>query len=184
MTSDNAFNLMSLLGGLREPDSIQIAGMSAFALGMTLFACGYVMAAVIMYRQRGPRALLLSIFIAYLAMFALAPRMHERYLYTAFPILIPLVFDSPALMAVFVALSGSFLFNLAYVKRFNEHSAILLPNEPWAGAAALVNVAALVAALGYGLWAMRLVSSGEGGPKKGATRAHSGTRVATGNPVR
>lgn len=142
---------MGLLGGMREPDSVRIAGVSAFALGMTLFLFVYALAAYILYRKRTARTLLLSVFLAYLAMFVLAPRIHERYLYPAIAIAIPLVFDSPAMIAVFGTLSATFLFNLAFVKRFNENELFLAPNDPWAGAAALVNLAALVVATIYGL---------------------------------
>jgi len=106
---------------------------------------------MILYRNRAPRTLFLSIFLVYLAMFVLAPRIHERYLYPALAIMIPLVFESPALTSIFVTLSATFLFNLAYVKRFNEHEILLAPHDRLAAAAALINLAALVVAAAYGL---------------------------------
>src|SRR5208282_292173 len=168
-TSDNAFNLMGLLGGLREPESTRIAGISAFALGMTLFLGVYIAAAYIIYRRRTLRGLLLSIFIAYLAMFVLAPRIHERYLYPALAILIPLALESPVTLAIFVALSGTFLLNLAWVKRYHEHELALDPNSWLAGAAALINLAALAVALVYGLRGLRAASNlGEPGAREAA----------------
>ncbi len=119
-TSVNAFNLIGLLGGLREPDSLRISGIPAIALGMAMFGGVYVLVAWMIYRKRTPRSLLFSIFLAYLGMFVFAPRMHERYMYPALAILIPLAFDSPATLAIFATLSATFLFNLAHVYRFTR----------------------------------------------------------------
>jgi len=160
-TSDNAFNLMGLLGGLREPESTRIAGLSAFALGMTLFLGVYLAAAYILYRRRTMRGLLLAIFIAYLAMFVLAPRIHERYLYPALAILAPMALESPAMLSIFAVLSGTFLLNLAWVKRYHEYGLALDPNNWLAGAAALINLAALAVALVYGLRGLRASDPGE-----------------------
>jgi len=150
-TSDNAFNLMGLLGGLQRPDSTPIAGVSAFTLGMTLFLSAYAAAAYILYRKPAMRSLLLSIFLAYLAMFVLAPRIHERYMYPALAILIPLAVESPITLWIFAALSGTFLFNLALVKRYHEHELALEPNSWLAGVPALINLAALAVALVYAM---------------------------------
>jgi len=169
-TSDNAFNLMGLLGGLREPESTRIAGLSAFALGMTLFLGVYLAAAYILYRRRTMRGLLLAIFIAYLAMFVLAPRIHERYLYPALAILAPMALESPAMLSIFAVLTGTFLLNLAWVKRYHEFGLALDPNNWLAGAAALINLAALAVALVYGLRSLR-AAPGPGEPGARETSA-------------
>jgi len=72
-------------------------------------------------------------------------------MYPALAILIPLALESPITFWIFAALSGTFLFNLALVKRYHEHELALEPNSWLAGVTALINLAALAVALGYGL---------------------------------
>ena len=45
----------------------------------------------------------------------LAPRMHERYFYAAVVFALPLAFEEPAMLGVFILLTVTCLFNLAYV---------------------------------------------------------------------
>src|SRR3984893_9889389 len=51
-TSVNAFNFMALIGGLRQQDSGTIAGLSYFALGMSLLVPLYAFAAYMLWRTR------------------------------------------------------------------------------------------------------------------------------------
>jgi Gpi18-like mannosyltransferase/4-amino-4-deoxy-L-arabinose transferase-like glycosyltransferase len=114
-TSVNAFNLIALVGGLRRPDSQTIAGISFFALGMSLLAPLYGFVAWVLWRERSPRTLIYAAFITIFGFFMLAPRMHERYLYPALAFAVPLALESTEMMLVFAALTLTCLFNLAYI---------------------------------------------------------------------
>jgi Gpi18-like mannosyltransferase len=183
MTSDNAYNLLGMLGGLKQPDSVRIAGVSAFALGMTLFLSVYAIAGWILYRKRTPHALFVSIFLAYLAMFVLAPRIHERYLYPAVAIMVLFALESRVTIAIFAALSSTFLFNLAYVKRLHEQDLWNPPNARLVSAAALINLAALVVAVVYGLSA-ESEAEDAASPRASSTPPKRGGRLVASGPAR
>ena len=100
-TSVNAFNLMALLGGLRQADSDTLLGVSYFALGMSLLVPLYAFVAWILWRGRTPTRLLFASFIAIFGFFMVAPRMHERYLYPAIALAVPLALEAPEMLAVF-----------------------------------------------------------------------------------
>src|SRR5258708_28742175 len=59
-TSVNAFNLMALLGGLRQADTNTLAGVSFFALGMGLLVPLYAFVAFILLNGRTPTRLLFA----------------------------------------------------------------------------------------------------------------------------
>jgi len=82
-TSVNAFNLMALIGGLRQSDAGTFVGISYFALGMSLLVPLYGFVAWILWRGRTPTRPLFAAFFTIFGFFMVAPRMHERYLYPA-----------------------------------------------------------------------------------------------------
>jgi Gpi18-like mannosyltransferase len=149
-TSVGGFNLMALVAGLRLPESTTVLGIRAFVLAMGLFLAIYPLVAFMLYRKRTPRMLLFAVFLVYLAMFVLAPRIHERYLYPAVALLIPLAFDSAATLGLFAALSATLLSNLYYVKQSLDLRQALPPYNWFASTVAAVNLAALALALAYG----------------------------------
>ncbi len=156
LTSANAFNLMGLLAGNWMPDSTPIMGIRAVSLGMALFLAVYPIAAFLLYRKRTPQMLLFAVFLVYLAMFVLAPRVHERYLYLAVALLIPLALDSAVTLVLSVALSATFLCNMYYIKQMLDlypdippHSFVASTTAIVSAAIAIVNVAAFALALAY-----------------------------------
>ncbi len=149
-TSVNAFNLMALIGGLRQADSGTFGGVSYFALGMSLLAPLYGFIAWILWRGRTPTRLLLASFIAIFGFFMVAPRMHERYLYPAIALAVPLALEAPEMLAVFVVLSITGLINLAYVLHTLNTVVFLDPRDGLAMVTSALNVVALALAVYYG----------------------------------
>jgi Gpi18-like mannosyltransferase/4-amino-4-deoxy-L-arabinose transferase-like glycosyltransferase len=129
-TSVNAFNLIALLGGLRRPDSQTIGGVSFFALGMSLLAPLYGFVGWVLWRERSPRTLVYAAFITIFGFFMLAPRMHERYLYPALAFAVPLALESTEMMLIFVALTLTCLFNLAYILHTLQ-TVVFLDGRDW-----------------------------------------------------
>src|SRR5208282_1398855 len=139
-TSVNAFNLMALIGGLRQADSGTIAGVSYFALGMSLLAPLYGFIAWILWRGRTPTRLLFASFLAIFGFFMVAPRMHERYCYPAIALAVPLALEAPEMLAVFAILSLTCLINLAYVLHTLNTVVFLDARDGLAMATSLLNV--------------------------------------------
>jgi len=114
-TSVNAFNLMAMVGGLRQPETVTFHGVSAFTLGLVLMltvlalSCGWV------WRNQSSSALMLAVFFALFGEFLFAPRMHERYLYPAMVFFAPLALEGFFWFSTFALLTLNWLFNLAYV---------------------------------------------------------------------
>ncbi len=162
-TSAGGFNLLALVAGSRVPDSTTVIGIRAFVLATGLFLAIYPLVAFMLYRKRTPRMLLFAVFLVYLAMFVVAPHVHERYLYPAVALLIPLAFDSAATLGLFAALSATLLSNLYYVKQLHDLRLELAAHDRFASAVAIVNVAALALALAYGF----AIASRSGEPDSG-----------------
>ncbi len=149
-TSVNAFNLMALIGGLRQGDSGTFAGVSYFALGMSLLAPLYGFIAWILWRGRTPTRLLFASFIAIFGFFMVAPRMHERYLYPSIVLAVPLALEAPEMLAVFVVVSITGLINLAYILHTLNTVVFLDARDGLAMATSALNVVALALAVYYG----------------------------------
>ena len=148
-TSVNAFNLMALIGGVRVSDAQTVFGLSYFALGMSALVPLYAYLAWLLWRRPDRHNLLLVAFLAMFGFSMLAPRMHERYFYAAVVLAAPLAIFEPAMMAVFVALTISCLFNLAYVLHALQLAIFLDPRDGLAMATSLFNSVVLVAVLVY-----------------------------------
>jgi Gpi18-like mannosyltransferase len=150
-TSVNAFNLMALIGGLRRSDSDTFGGVSIFALGMSLLVPLYGFVAWILWRGRTPARLLFASFIAIFGFFMVAPRMHERYLYPAIVLAVPLALEAPEMLAVFVIFTITGFINLAYVLHTLNTVVFLDGRDGIAMATAALNVVALALAVYYGV---------------------------------
>jgi dolichyl-phosphate-mannose--protein O-mannosyl transferase len=151
-TSVNAFNFLALVGGLRQQDSGTLAGISYFALGMALLVPLYAFVAYVLWRTRNATVLFYASFIALFGFFMFAPRMHERYLYPALVLAIPLALESSEMMVVFALLTLTCLFNLAYIKHTLESAAIFLDaHDGPAMLASAMNLAAFAIAARFGL---------------------------------
>jgi Gpi18-like mannosyltransferase len=149
-TSVNAFNLMALLGGLRQADSNTLAGVSFFALGMSLLVPLYAFVAWILWRGRTPTRLLFASFIAIFGFFMVAPRMHERYLYPAIALAVPLALEAPAMLAVFVIVTITCFINLIYILHTLNTVVFLDSRDVLAMATSALNVVALGVAVYWG----------------------------------
>ena len=154
-TSVNAFNLMALLGGLRQADSNTLAGVSFFALGMSLLVPLYAFVAWILWRGRTPTRLLFASFIAIFGFFMVAPRMHERYLYPAIALSVPLALEAPEMLAVFVILTITCFINLAYILHTLNTVVFLDSRDGLAMATSALNVVALGLAVYWGATRMQ-----------------------------
>ena len=162
-TSVNAFNLMALLGGVRQADSNTLAGVSYFALGMSLLVPLYAFVAWILWRGRTPTRLLFASFIAIFGFFMVAPRMHERYLYPAIALAVPLALEAPEMLAVFAILTITCFINLAYILHTLNTVVFLDSRDGLAMATSALNVVALGLALYWGATRMK-DSSAEADP--------------------
>jgi len=114
-TSANAFNLMGLVGGLRQAETTALFGASDFTLGMVLVMAVLMVSCIQVWRNPRPTSLLLAIFLALFGEFLFGPRMHERYLFPAIVFFAPVALEGMFWLGVFGLLTLSWLFNLAYV---------------------------------------------------------------------
>jgi hypothetical protein len=151
--SVGAFNFMGLIGGIGTPDTEKIfGGVSYGTFGLWLTCAIYLVASYLIWRARSARAAMLAIFVALFGFFMFAPRIHERYLYYPLVFVIPIALESGFLTSIFAVVSGTFLFNLIYIKHLADTSSYF-PEHPNAAliAAASVNLAVFLAVTAYGL---------------------------------
>jgi len=150
-TSVNAFNLMALIGGLRQNDSAQLFGVSYFAIGMTMLVPLYAFIMFLLWRAPTRRNLIYAAFIAVFGFFLLAPRIHERYIYAALIFAVPLAVDEPAVLVIYALLTVTSLVNLIDVLYILSNNIFLDLRDPLAmiTAAANVIIFALVIVFGY-----------------------------------
>jgi len=117
--SINAYNLHSLLRPFWQPDTVPIV-VGPFTLGPMWVWGGILVAAaaaliIVRYLQRRDEtAFLEACMLVSLAFFTLATRMHERYVFNAFALVIPLAAIGRRYLFATVALSITFLANLWY----------------------------------------------------------------------
>jgi Gpi18-like mannosyltransferase len=149
-TSVNAFNLMALIGGLRQADSNTFAGVPIFWLGMGLLVPLYAFVAWVLWRGRTPTRLLFASFIAVFGFFMVAPRMHERYMYPAIALAVPLALEAPEMLAVFAILTITCFINLAYVLHILKTVVFLDARDGLAMLTSALNVVALALSLYWG----------------------------------
>jgi len=139
-TSANAFNLMAILGGLRQPDASLFFGLSFRRWGIALFG-GYFLFALYLLWRRGDRAMLFYLcFLTPFALFLLMTRMHERYLYPSFAFLALLLPFRRRLWVLFAGLSITYLANLAYVYAALQANRFLPVHDPVAMGCAGLNL--------------------------------------------
>ena len=151
--SVGAFNFMGLIGGMGTPDTDTVFdGVSYSAFGLSMTCAVYLIASYLIWRARSARSAMLAIFVALFGFFMFAPRMHERYLYYPLVFLIPIALESEFLTSIFAIVSGTFLFNLIYIKHLTDTSSYF-PDHPNAAliGAASINLAVFFAVTAYGL---------------------------------
>jgi Gpi18-like mannosyltransferase len=151
-TSLNAFNLMALAVGMRLRDSTRLLGISSYDVGLLLLIALVLVAIVILASDPTPRTLLYSTFLAYLGFFVLPTRIHERYLYFALALLVPLALDSRATLMMFGMLTITFLANQVVTLGYLRGNATFSDENRYAMPIACINLAALAIAIIYGLY--------------------------------
>jgi dolichyl-phosphate-mannose--protein O-mannosyl transferase len=159
-TSVNAFNLYALRLPFWQPDAqpISLFGFplgSYAAWGVVLVAAATLLIVARYLQRRDDRALLEGAMLCALAFFVLATRMHERYVYGAFLLAMPLVaFGRTGLWSSLVLTVTMYLnlaYSLAYQTVMEAHTAGIDATDLWPAIshpAAFANVA-LFFWLGY-----------------------------------
>jgi len=117
--SVNAFNLYALVRHMWQPDSMPLSllgiPVGPLSLWGVLLVIGATALIVGRYLQRADdRALLEGAMLCALAFFVLATRMHERYLYGAFLLSMPLIAFGRTGLVSSIILSVTMYLNLAY----------------------------------------------------------------------
>lgn len=114
-TSLNAYNLWAL-AGMRVSDQVPVLGLPLQAWGWAAFLSVAGLLMWLLHKRYAKAAdrdlLLLQVsFLTVFAFFMVATRIHERYL---FPAMALLILMWPRDRLLYAALTGSYLFNLAY----------------------------------------------------------------------
>src|SRR5258708_39860719 len=104
----------------------------------------------LLWNGRTPTRLLFASFIAIFGFFMVAPRMHERYLYPAIALAVPLALEAPEMLVVFVIVSITCLINLVYILHTLNTVVFLDPRDGLAMATSALNVVALGLAVYWG----------------------------------
>jgi Gpi18-like mannosyltransferase len=155
--SVGAFNLHAMLGGLETPDTMRIGFVSFYALGIATLLGALAVVMFLVWQARSASAVLLATFISMFALFLLAPRMHERYVYYPLVFLVPLALESRFLAVSFVILSATSFFNLYFVKYLSDTSTFFSDHAHWpVVAASAINVLLFVAVMAYALFRVPL----------------------------
>ena len=158
--SVNAFNLYALRQPFWQPDTMPLAVFGLHAGSLATWGVALVLAATALIvgrylQRRDDRAFLEGAMLCALAFFVLATRMHERYVYGAFLLAMPLLaFGRGALWPAAVLSVTTYLnlaYSLAYQTAMESHAAGLDVTDLWPAIshpAAFANVA-LFFWLGY-----------------------------------
>jgi Gpi18-like mannosyltransferase len=122
-TSLYAFNVWSIIGDFWEPDD-------AFVIwGVVLLVAGLLLACTPLWHRRDTAAFLAAGAIAACAFYFLPTRAHERYLFPAFVLLLPLAAARGRLLWPYVALSFSFALSLYFA--FTRYGQNDLKSPDW-----------------------------------------------------
>ncbi len=107
-TSLYAFNIWSIVGDFWKPDDAYAA------IGVVLVLVGLAAACALAWRRQDAATLLAAGALAACAFYFLPTRAHERYLFPAFALLLPLAAVRARLLLPYVALSVSFALSLYF----------------------------------------------------------------------
>ena len=155
--SVGAFNLHAMLGGLETPDSTRVGFVSYYALGISTLLGAFAVVLFLVWRARNATAVMLATFIAMFALYTLAPRMHERYVYYPLVFLVPLALESRFLAASFALLTATSFYNLYFMKWLADTSTFFSDHAAWPVlTASAVNVLLLAAFIAYALFRLPL----------------------------
>src|SRR6185369_17555475 len=107
-TSLFAFNVWSIVGDFWKPDD------AYFGRGVVLLVAGLLIACVPLWERRDTASLLAAGAIAACSFYFLPTRAHERYLFPAFVLLLPLAATRARLLWPYVSLSLLFALSLYF----------------------------------------------------------------------
>ncbi|HKY52170.1 MAG TPA: phospholipid carrier-dependent glycosyltransferase [Candidatus Limnocylindria bacterium] len=174
-TSLFAFNVWSIVGDFWQPDD------AFFVFGAVLLVAGLVLSCLPLWRRRDTAAFLAAGAIAACAFYFLPTRAHERYLFPAFVLLLPLAVVRARLLWPYIALSLAFAATLYFA--FTRYAQNDLRSPEWLEASLFsrsgqIAIALVMLALA-GLVAWRLVR-GEArlDRPRGVTRAAAASPAA------
>jgi len=122
-TSLFAFNVWSIVADFWKPDD----GLVVW--GAVLLVAGLLVSCIPLWRQRDTASLLAAGALAACAFYFLPTRAHERYLFPAFVLLLPLAVVRARLLWPYVALSGGFALTLYFA--FTRYAQNDLKSPEW-----------------------------------------------------
>jgi Gpi18-like mannosyltransferase/predicted membrane-bound dolichyl-phosphate-mannose-protein mannosyltransferase len=122
-TSLFAFNVWSIVGDFWQPDDAFVG------MGVLLFALGALGSCVPLWRRRDTATLLAAGTLAACAFYFLPTRAHERYLFPALVLLLPLAAVRARLLWPYIALSLGFMLTLYFA--FTRYAQNDLKSPPW-----------------------------------------------------
>ena len=122
-TSLYAFNVWSIVGDFWEPDD------QFLVLGIVLLALGLFLSCALLWGRRDTATFLAAGAIAACAFYFLPTRAHERYLFPAFVLLLPLAAVRARLLWPYVALSFTFALSLYFA--FTRYAQNDLKSPDW-----------------------------------------------------
>ena len=134
--------------------------LSYFTIGMSLLVPLYAIVAWVIFESPTRRNLFMMAFIALFGFFILAPRMHERYLYPAVVFAIPLALEEPPMLGVFIVVTLTGVFNLAYILHTLNTVVFLDGRDGLAMTTAVLNCGALLVAAYFGFSSAREATDG------------------------
>jgi len=138
-TSVNAFNLMAIIGGFRQPDSGMLGPMSYASWAFLFVVVFYAYLAWLLYRRRDADVYLYLCFLLPFGFFMLSTRMHERYLFPCLLFLCPLLVRRPRLAGLFAGLTVTYFLNLWYILRALNAEVFLDRYDPFGVAVSIAN---------------------------------------------
>ncbi|BDE06893.1 hypothetical protein WPS_21690 [Vulcanimicrobium alpinum] len=152
-TSVNAFNLYAVAHNFWQPDDapLQLGSLSLGALsvwGVALVAGATMLVTGRYLQRRDDRALIEGALLCALAFFVLATRMHERYVYGAFLLTMPLVAFGRTGWIASITLTVTMYLNLAYSLAYQtvmeQHTQGVDATNLWGAGAHLLSLANVV----------------------------------------
>lgn len=161
-TSVNAFNLWGLYG-LWKPDTAEFLGLTPRLWGLFLFGVSYALVVWRFLKNTGTEALISAFYLIALSSFMFLTRMHDRYLYLAFPFLLLMMVRKKEKVKLFLygLLSFTFVLNLLYTLYYYAPKALDKPVTPLSSALfghpwivpllSFLNVALWAASMAHGL---------------------------------
>ena len=144
-TTVNAFNIWSF-GGMWEADTTVLLFLNLYTIGWIMFGTLAAFTLYFVYRRlriSEEIVVLFSAFVLFFGFFMLPTRIHERYLFPAFSVMVLLIPFVKKMRFVYAILTGTYLINLAYVLSFLNSGNFISDGDPVVIAVGLINLVVL-----------------------------------------